>query len=45
MGSHTTLYVIEPVILSPERLKQETLHYKDLMEQQSQTGSQKKKKR
>jgi len=35
MGSHKTLYVIEPVILSPKRLKQETLHYEDLKEQWS----------
>jgi outer membrane murein-binding lipoprotein Lpp len=41
MDYYTTLYVIEPVILSPERLKQETLRYKDLTKPQSQTGSQK----
>lgn len=35
MGSHTTLYIIEPVILSPKRLKQETLRYEDLKEQWS----------
>ncbi|MCJ7662961.1 MAG: hypothetical protein MUO24_01820, partial [Desulfobacterales bacterium] len=33
MGSHTTLYVVEPVILSPKRLKQETLRYEDLKKQ------------
>jgi hypothetical protein len=33
MGSQKTLYVIEPVILSPKRLKQQTLHYEDLKKQ------------
>jgi DNA gyrase/topoisomerase IV subunit A len=33
IGSQTTLYVVEPVILSPKRLKQETLRYEGLMKQ------------
>lgn len=44
IGSHTTLYVIEPVILSPKRLKQETLRYEERKRQlYGQRGSQKKK--
>jgi hypothetical protein len=33
IDSDKTLYVIEPVILSPKRLKQETLHYEELKKQ------------
>jgi len=33
IGGSKTLCVIEPVILSPKRLKQETQHYKDLKKQ------------
>jgi hypothetical protein len=35
MGGQKTIYVIEPVILSPKRLKQETMRYEDLKKQWS----------